>query len=453
MNRENENRFNRVQPNSTQRLEFLIVVDYLKKYAYDKDHATTQKEIVDYALNEYGECIRRDRVGQILIHMEQLSKTNPELLPFTLETVNLNKIKNYYVPQRMFNNDEIVKIISALYCDRKLSNKDVEALSKKFLDITANDYQQSQLLKRISKRGKTRERISDRDLTKQDLFLEAIDKQYHIYFRLKKPFGGADYSSRIDMNMRRQLANKEELISGYPAMTYLVDNELRPVIYMDRYQIALITTFDNIIIDRYYDISDWNNQPINMNLIGNYQSIDEWLEDHYKGKDGHQNRYVCKVTTNNEQFFNKFKKEYRDYWHEELKYEIKERIVPIKRVNSEGKEYIDEITAYDAHFVIESNYSSFKHWYGKLGNYDEVVIIEPKELNDMFLAEKIDRYAKRLTKYGLHYNYKIEKEMKPEYQALREERERRFVEFKKRRESKRLEASHVEVNDNKETNK
>ena len=61
--------FNYEQPNSTPRMEMLIVIDFLQKEAYDEYHAAKQKDIIDYAKKYYGIDIRRDRIAQILAHL------------------------------------------------------------------------------------------------------------------------------------------------------------------------------------------------------------------------------------------------------------------------------------------------------------------------------------------------------------------------------------------------
>ena len=449
MDKENEKRFKEVQPNSAQRLEFLIVMEYLKKYAYDKEHATTQKEIVDFAEKEYGAYIRRDRVGQILIHMEQLSRNNPELLPFTLKTVELKKIKKYYVPQRMFDDTEIVKIITALNCDGNLSKREVERLTKKFMDVAVNDNQQAELLDRVAKRGVVVDHISSTALSKQELFIRACEKKYRIFFKLKSVHSKIESSKYIPYEKRKNMREGAEPTMGFAAQQYLIDGEYHPVIYLDDIKTALVTTFDNLEITNCYDIFEINSEPVNYDLDGKYKTIEDWLDAHYRGADGILYNFKCKVTTNNERWFEQFKKDFRKYWKKELEYEIVERPVTLVRMDDDGNALDRTVIAYDAVFTIESNRSSFRNWYEDLGYFDEVVVLDPKEANDSFLEEKIERYAKRLTKYGARYTYHIEKEMKPEYKEYLEERKKNWEEFLEKRKQRQKQSQNEGKTDNK----
>ena len=72
-----------LQPSSQQREEFLVVVDYLLKFAYDEKHAVQSTKIVTYAKEQYNLYFRRDRVTQILIHLYQLSNNKQYNLPFS----------------------------------------------------------------------------------------------------------------------------------------------------------------------------------------------------------------------------------------------------------------------------------------------------------------------------------------------------------------------------------
>ena len=59
-------------PNSIPRNEFLVVLEYLYNVADSKDNAATQQKIIEYALSNYDIEIRRDRIAQILLHIEYL---------------------------------------------------------------------------------------------------------------------------------------------------------------------------------------------------------------------------------------------------------------------------------------------------------------------------------------------------------------------------------------------
>ena len=55
---------------------------------------------------------------------------------------------------------------------------------------------------------------------------------------------------------------------------------------------------------------------------------------------------------------------------------------------------------------------AFEHWYLDEGNFDRVVILSPKYLNERFLSEKIIRYARRINKYGESINFNVERHVR-----------------------------------------
>ena len=426
------------QPNSSARMEMLITIDYLLNETYDEKHAAKQVDIVEYAKNNYGMIIRRDRIAQILIHLEELAVHSPNLLPFELGVVNLPVIKKYFIKRRMFKDNEVVKIISAIKSDSKLSSEETDKLCNKFLDATVNKERYKAILQKASKRGGKVNKITGKKYIIQEGFIDAIENNAIIKFRLKRFYDGVGVSSpniKIRNLVRKYVV---EDAYAYAYQTYTIKNALYLVLYVPNERFAIITKYDNVV---FLDVKRSFKDDIEY-IIDNYDSIDEWVDNHFSGKDGYLRIFKLKTTigikgeTVTKDFLS-FKELYQDYWKKDFEYEEVEREIISNRIDEDGNAYEKKIIVLDAVFTIESNYSSFANWYSN-GIFDKAVILEPSYLNDRFLREKIKRYAKRLTKYGERYNYEIVETLKPEYEQRMKELEAHSAERRKRRQNKEL---------------
>ena len=440
MDKKYSSRFNETQPNSTPREELLIVIEYLNNYAYDEKHASSQADILRYAKEKYNVEIRRDRIGQILIHLEQLAKKSPQLLPFTLKTVELNAIKKYYVPQRVLPEDDIVNILGAIKSSPTLSPRQAKRLYDKFLNSAINKSFHEEVNSKVQIKGYKEKFVRDDLLEAKEKFEDYALKQTRIVFKLSHLPKPIEFTSSIPYKEMKKLLEPDNY--GFVAKVYTIGNATYAVIYWDKYRVAFITEFENIEITDEYDLSQWHSEKIKYTLDNcTYPTINDWLDAHFKGQDGFIRKYKLKVTTNDKAFFNRFKREFETYWDKPLTYKIVERVIPFHFRDVNGNDSVIDQIAYDAVFEIEANTSSFENWYINNGNFDEVVILEPAHLNDHLLSEKIIRYAKRLTKYGTQYNYHVEREMKPEYKEYRDKMMKRREEFLARRNSQRKKTS------------
>ena len=414
MDQENLARFKEEQPNSAPRMEMLIVMEYLKEYAYDKEHATTQMEIVKFAEEKYNTKIRRDRIGQILIHLEQVSNDLPELLPFTIKSVDFNKIKKYYVPQRMFKESDIVDIVSSLDANDYLPKAKANLLANRFLSVTANKADHERIIKKIQRRGHKTIKVDDESLSKRQNFLNAADNQIRITFKIKN-MRRAHFSETLPENVRREArTNPDYSFWGFAVKTVQPEAEPKPIVYLDQYQIAMITSFDNIEITDVESTSRWKEETLSYPLVGKYSNIDDWIKDYYKGQAGKTMDITLKVTTNDEAWFNKFKASFKKHWKKDLEYEIVDREVPFLVRGEDGKPVRKVDIAHDAVFTINTTKDAFEHWYIDEGNFDYAVALNPRWINDYYLSERVRRYARRLNKYGAGSLYRVERIVREE---------------------------------------
>ena len=433
MEKDKLKRFDEVQPNSGTREELLVIMQYLQNYAYDKEHATTQTEIMDYAKEKYGLIMRRDRVGSILIHLEQISKQNPDLLPFVLKSVELKTIKKYYVPQKLMSDDDVAKICSIIIGDKKLSAVETKRLLEAFTTVNTTKNQKKELFNKITVRSGKRKKVSDSSYEAYEQFNRLCERKEIVQFRLKDPYL-AEYSKKVD---KKVLDSFKGITDGYPAFTYEIGGYTKYVIYVKKYKLGIITSIENLEFipgpESPYDKVD-KKVTYELDVRGEDKSIEKWVDAHYKGIDGIVHHFKLKTYVSEKghkesKSFIEFKEKYKEYWSKPLKYDLVEREVEVPHYDG----HIEKVVVYDAVFELYANISSFENWYLRLGNFDQVIILEPKLLNDFYLSEKVERYARRITKYGKKYNYTVTREYKPEYLEQREEIRKRIQERRKNR--------------------
>ncbi|MBE6133938.1 MAG: hypothetical protein E7178_04660 [Erysipelotrichaceae bacterium] len=436
MEEKNERRFRRRQPNSDTREELLVIMNYLQNYAYDIDHATTQTEIVRFAEKHYGLNIRRDRVGSILIHLEQISKQKPDLLPFTIDSISLNKIKRYYIPQKLMSADDIAKICSIIISDKKLSSAETKRLMDTLISTNTTKGQRKTIMDKINVREGKRKKLSDESYNTYELFNRLCESKRRMIFRLRDP-SLAEYSKILDIETLNSL---KDYTYAYPAFTYEIKEYTKYVIYIRRYQLGIITSIENLdIVDTNVPHSSMDDSVnYELDIEGEDKSLKTWVDNHYKGQDGILRTYKLKVLKNfkgeeDRKEFIDFVNEYNEYWPKPFEYTLLERNT--KHVFSLDE--TEDIVVYDAVFEIEANRSSFEHWYLDKGNFDKAVILEPAMLNDIYLSEKVGRYATRINKYGKRYKFTVNRDYKPEYLERRNLARKRMLERRKQREAER----------------
>ena len=420
-----QDRFSEIQPNSGTREELLIVLEYLQNNAYDKKHATSQADILKYAEEKYHMNIRRDRIGQILIHLEQISKRNDLTLPFELKVVELNKIKRYYVGERSFAEDDVVKIISALERDKSLSPAESKRIATKLLDNFVSKPKQETVIEKSKKRYKGSKKINSNLFSIGEEFMAACYSQDTLAFTVVKANEVEISCEKKDNKIKAFLKSMETTRTiGFAYSYYELANTTVAVIYFDDIKQAIATPLYNLRIEEHHP--RWNDKPISFALNNsNYTNIDSWLKDHFSGQDGEKHKFVLKITTNDRPGFHflEFCEKYKKYWEQLPKFEYKDRVVELTNKTKDGEIIKEKVIAKDAYFSVEANMKSFLKWYDELGNFDNVVIVEPKELNDLVLSEKIARYCRRINKYGAFYNFSYSKERKPEFEEEIKQRE------------------------------
>lgn len=120
-------------------IELLLTLDYLLHYT-DEFNPSTQIDICEYARKyglkfdknaKQGNQIRRQRIGDCLKFLGQISEEFTADVPFVLETTDSGK---YYVEQRNgLNESQVAKILAAIRNDKYTQDEDVSFLIDRVL--------------------------------------------------------------------------------------------------------------------------------------------------------------------------------------------------------------------------------------------------------------------------------------------------------------------------------
>ena len=414
-----------MQPNSDKRNELFIVLDYLLHHTSDEKHATSQTSIVKYAKAEYGVEMRRDRIPQILLHLSQLTEKYPDKFPFKLKTVMPKSAtgaedgarRKYYISERAFSDKEILKIVSAIQSDKTISNEKTNELVDKFLRETASEKKTQELKKKLAKKQRKSSKFTERGMDYLERVEEMAASNETIWFTIR------DFQD-VDFDCPRFVAHRvmkdEAEHRGYIYSIKEVNNKFVLIIYLSDYKHVMITPTTNIVIVRHMDLTDIN-QVVDYPLDNRkYASIDEWVEKHYKGQDGLLITFKFKFTLEDlrAKDFEYIDSSFRKHWKQAMNYETVEREAEIVRMNDNGGEVVGTRLVHDGYVTIRTTRESFEHWYKDYKILSKVVIVAPASFNDIILAPLMNRFARRISKYGFRYDYKVSRTVKPEYQEF-----------------------------------
>ena len=433
-----------MQPNSDKRNELFIVLDYLLHHTSDEKHATSQTSIVKYAKAEYGVDIRRDRIPQILLHLSQLTEKYPDKFPFKLKTVMPKSAtgaedgarRKYYISERAFSDKEILKIVSAIQSDKTISTDATNKLVDKLLRETASEKKIQDLKKKLEKKQRKSGKFTDRGMDYLERVEEMAASNETIWFTIKD-FADADFD--CPRYMVRRLMKDQTEHRGFIHSIKEVNNKFVLIIYLPDYKHAMITPTTNVVIVRHMDLNDIN-QVVDFPLANEkYASIDEWVEQHYKGLDGFLVTFKFKFILEDlrAKDFEYIDMSFRKHWKQAMNYETVEREADVIRMDDNGGEVVGTRLVHDAFVTIKTTRESFEHWYKDYKILSKVVIVQPSFFNDIILAPLLNRLARRINKYGSRYDYKVSRTAKPEYQEfldhnpilIRERKQRRDQEF------------------------
>ena len=150
-------------------IELLLTLDYLLNYT-DEKHPASQQDICRHARNfglhydpkaKCGNDVRRQRIGECLQFLQCLSYkySQDDKIPFMINTTNGGKF--YLKKKNTLNDEQIIKVLSAIKNDKYTKDEDADFLIEKLLDVFSNGYTRDYFKEELHKATK--------NVTKYDL--------------------------------------------------------------------------------------------------------------------------------------------------------------------------------------------------------------------------------------------------------------------------------------------
>ena len=145
-------------------IELLLTLDYLLNYT-DEFNPATQIDICEHARKyglkfdknaKTGNQVRRQRIGECLKFLRQITDDFTDDVPFVLETTDSGK---YYIEQRHgLNESQVAKILAAISNDKYTKDEDVNFLIDRILSAFSTSEENRRIIdseyKRLLRGGK-----------------------------------------------------------------------------------------------------------------------------------------------------------------------------------------------------------------------------------------------------------------------------------------------------------
>ena len=184
-------------------IELLLTLDYLLNYT-DEFNPATQIDICEHARKyglkfdknaKTGNQVRRQRIGECLKFLRQITNDFTDDIPFVLETTNSGK---YYIEQRHgLNESQVAKILAAISNDKYTKDEDVNFLIDRILSAFSTSEENRRIIdseyKRLLRGGKKYDKETIRKIN-------LVDKAYREGKMIKIKFSVTDSNNKKVMD-------------------------------------------------------------------------------------------------------------------------------------------------------------------------------------------------------------------------------------------------------------
>lgn len=434
-----EYKYNGKQLHAT-RLELLIALNYLLDNCPNEHKTSKTIELTKYAEEKFdGAFIDRRKANDIFDDLVEFTHTYPNIIPYTV-----NRIKNkprYYVKKNLLNSRDIEKIASAIKDHGSLTEKASNQLIDRFLDKVTDEDKKTKIVQTLKKTPSlVKHQISDENMELIEKFEWLRDNTAMFFFKLNKKPKDDDVSSPFPFRGRRLDRNGKPVVvkeiypgyySGFVFEVCNTSKSTKVCIYLPDYKSAIITSINNVIFHETYNPFPYEGE-ISYEIGNSGRTVSDWFTSHFQGKNAPFFNQMVKfkfyVGHENEQLLN-YKEKFEEIFKTPMEYTLQEREVELTYYNGEK----ETVIAQDAVVNVECCFAAFKKWYWESQAFEAVVVLEPAIWNDRLLEHIVERFSRRLTKYGARNNYQLNKTMKPEYEAVLKERHERFMRMREER--------------------
>lgn len=278
-------------------IELLLTLDYLLHYT-DEFNPATQIDICEYARKyglkfdknaKKGNQVRRQRIGDCLKFLRQITDDYTDDVPFVLETTDSGK---YYIEQRHgLNEKQVAKILAAISNDKYTKNEDVSFLLDRVLSAFSTSEENRRIInneyKRLIRGGK---KYDKETIRKINLVEKAYreGKMIKIKFSITDPKNNkvVDYFFWYRVYLIKEFQNKPYAFM-LPIGQINADEKIGRLVFFNGYLLEPIEKIDvandserNVLcedLDKNRDFNQLFHQKCS-NLARRYGTIDNMLE-------------------------------------------------------------------------------------------------------------------------------------------------------------------------------
>ena len=382
------------QSNAT-RVELFIALKYLIDKCPDEQHVSKTVELQQYARDNYSVELDRRRANAILESLVGLTNDYPDILPYKVKKIP-NKERYFIEKVFLLNEKEIKTIANAVSKDTSLSATDSHKFIIKFLNKVTDKKTKDKIVKSLDRKVILEKHVSQSTRDRANAFDTLKDGKYLFYFRLLKRLDSKDCSNAATKEalfIARRSPNHPYL-NGIIYDLYPYGDVIDVCIYLPETKGVFIVSMDNIELNEESTIYSSSISEASFAANNpNYNSIDEWVRDYYKGITGNLSDITFKffVGLKNENL-KRVSKAYARFFKKTMEYTLQDREVQLSK---------STLIVQDAVVKVRCNVKAFSKWYWENGMFTNVVILEPAELNNSLLTLLVKRFERRLAKYGV----------------------------------------------------
>ncbi len=236
--------------------EMLLTLDYLLNHT-DKDHPATQQDICrhakDFGLNynpksTKGNDIRRQRVAECLQYLLYLCTRykDSDQIPFVVNTTDNGKF--YMEEKNHLNDEQIIKILSAIKNDKYTEDEDTQFLTERILDAFSNCYNRENIKEEAEKATKVNKRNNASFNRKMKAVTEAYNEGKCVKIRFKSLDKEASDKIRRNVYIDVEYAYRVYKIQEYNNKPYALLLRIQPKTAFDVNHPIIFDAVENLNI-------------------------------------------------------------------------------------------------------------------------------------------------------------------------------------------------------------
>ncbi len=382
--------------------ELLIVLDYLIKNT-DETHHTTQKDVVDFALSEYGVAMRRQRVTEILQYLMDVTSRFPNSFPFIMEENDNEQRKKYYIAQRQLSEMQLYEIARALINSRYTSKEDARELVRVLVTYNTRANKVDDVVKELFNQRFNVAKV-DKMVSRTIIQLEkAIREKKLVTLKIKDQwsliYDGKFVKDRIDI--KGEVSVYVYAIRDFEGRAYAIcgDGKRDVLVSIPLDECSVVGS-----------MAMGRDAPSIKRLLQSfkYESIDEYLEAVVIPGGGRVEEIVFQFHNNGDDtILNKIKRSFESHFKIVMDYKrtpIKLKIAPYNRsTNTFDHNHLVDFEAPVVIVKTKMDNKSFLDWVVNSHHLGKIHILEPYSLlHD--LTRRLEMWAHNYRKFESNFN-------------------------------------------------